>query len=384
MTIGFLGINSKSLSFSILFEKNGHECFFYDSDENLVFNLNQKIFISDEIEIQQELVDRKKISASTEVTEVIKTCDTIFSFIDCPINSNNTFDTTEVFEIVQQFYLASHVDINLYDKNFILSSVLNVGDSKKINEKISQFGIKFGYLPNFLTQDNSIKSLQTNTLYILGTQSHELSVQISDLLRTIQKNSNIYIMSFESAELSKLAVSAIVGHKIVISNLIGDMMKTMDLDREIPMVLKSISDDPRIGKQHMTYGLGYGGPNLGKEIKVLSEFVKNKKVRVDIFNSTEEANNEHMEFMKYYYMSINPNKETPFVIDSLGYKKNSKVLEDSPRFRLCIELLQEGYIINIIENLEISMRFKELSESFSGRLKFFVKGSKPEGVKINL
>lgn len=384
MTIGFLGINSKSLSYSILFEKCGHECFFYDQDEVLIHNLNQRIYLTDEIEIQQELVDRKNISGSTDATEVIRISDTIFSFIDCPINSNKTIDTTLIYDLIQQFYLASHIDVKLYDKNFVLCSVLNVGDSKKINEKISQFGIRFAYLPIFFTEGNCFNSLKNNTLFVLGTQSHELSIEISELIRNIQKNSNIYIMSFESAELSKLAISAIVANKITISNLIGDMMNSMGLDKEIPMVLKSISDDPRIGKQHMNYGLGYGGPHLSKELKVLSQFTKNKKVKVDLFETTENANEEHMEYMKYYYMSINPNKEIPFVIESLGYKRNSKILEDSPRFRLCVELLQEGYIINVIENLDISMKFNELSESFSGRLKFFKKGSNPEGVKIKL
>lgn len=383
MTIGFLGISSKSVSYSILFEKNGYDCFFYDQNENLVFNLNQKIFMSDEFEIQQELIDRKRISASTEVTEVIRVSDTIFSFVDCPLNSNNTFDTTRIFDTIQQFYLASHVDISLYNKNFILSSVVNIGDSKKINEKISQFGIKFAYFPNFLPHNVPFKTLVTNYLYIIGTQSHELFVELSNLIRTIQKNSNIYLMSFESAELSKLAISAIIGNKIVVSNLIGDMMKTMGLEKEIPLVLKSISDDTGIGKQNINYNLGYDDLNVGKDIKVLSEFTKNKKVQNDIFGGIKAANDEHLEFMKYYYMSINPNKEIPFVFDSLGYKKIDNVVGDSPKFRLCIELLQEGYIINVIEGLEVSMGLIKLSESFSGKLKFFKKGSSPEGIKIN-
>lgn len=384
MTIGFLGINSKSLSYSILFEKFGHECLFYDQDENLVYNLNNRVFLSDEVQIQTELVDRKKISGSTEVTEVIKLSETIFSFIDCSTNSDGTIDTSEIFETVQKFYLASHVDILLYNKNFILSSVLNIGDSKKINEKISQFGIRFGYLPNFLTEDRIFESLKSNSLFILGTQSHELSVEISDLIRTIKTNSNIYIMSFESAELSKLTVSVLVANKIVVSNLVGDLMMSMGLEKEIHLVLKSISDDPRVGKLHTNYGLGFGGRHLGRELKTMSEFTKSKKVKVDVFETTDLANKEHLEYMKYYYMSLNPNKTIPFVFDSIGYKRNSKILEDSPRFKLCMELLQEGYIINVIESLEISQKFTELSESFEGRLKFFKKGTTPEGVKINV
>jgi UDPglucose 6-dehydrogenase len=383
MTIGFLGLNSKSLSLAVVIEKFGYKCLIFDTEENSIFNLNNKVSLFDDLQLQSELLNSKNISGSTIVTDVIKESETIFSFIDTKINSNNTIDTTEIFDVVQQFYLSSHLDISLYNKNFILSTVLNVGDCKKINEKISQFGIRFGYLPNFLSQENSFKSLISNKSFIIGTNSYELSRDITNLIRTIQNNSKIYLMSFESAELSKLAISSIVSHKIVVSNLIGDLMSSIGLEKEIHMVLNSISDDERIGKQFMNYGLSFGGPNLGKELKVLSEYVKSKKVKVDIFENTQMANDEHLEYLKYYLMTKNPDKNTPFILESLGYKKNSRILEDSPRFKLCIELLQEGYIINVIEDLEISKKFFELSDSFENRLKFFKKGSNPNGYKIN-
>jgi nucleotide sugar dehydrogenase len=383
MTIGFLGLNSKSLSFAILLEKLGNNCLIFDEDENNIYNLNNKVYLSSELELQSELSNSKKIFGSTTVTDVIKQSSTIFVFVDTLINSNNTIDTTKIFDVVQQFYLASHIEVDLYNKNFILSTVLNVGDCKKINEKISQFGIRFGYLPNFLSEEKTYNSLISNQLYILGTNSYELSHEITNLIRSTQKNSNIYVMSFEAAELSKLAVSSIISYKIVVSNLIGDLMNSIGLEKEIPIVLSSISDDVRIGKQFMKYGMSFGGPNLGKELKVLSQFVKNKNVKVDIFESTELANDEHLEFLKYYLLTKNPDKSNPFVLDSLGYKRNSKILEDSPRFKLCIELLEEGYIINVIEDLEISKKFVELSDSFENKLKFFKRGSNPNGFKIN-
>lgn len=384
MNIGFLGLNSKSLSFAILFEKSGHNCFIHDDNEDIVFNLNQKIFLTDEFDLQSEFVNSKKISGSTDPTEVIKISDTIFSFIDCPTNLDNSLNTTEIFDTIQKFYLSSHIDILLYNKNFILSSALNIGDCKKINEKIAQFGIKFGYMPNFLTEGSSFNSLVKNNLFVFGTNSHELSNDFSYLIRKIKKESKLYIMSYESAELSKLAISSIIAHKIVLSNLVGDLMTSIGLEKEIPLVLKSMSDDERVGKYNLEYGMSYGGPNLGKELKVFSNFIKEKKVKVDIFETTEQANKEHLEYLKYYYMSQNPTKEVPFVFNSLGYKRNSKILEDSPSFKLCMELLEEGYIINVIEDFDIANKFSNLSESYNNRLKFYRKGSSPEGIKIKI
>lgn len=382
MIIGFLGVNSKSVSHSILFESAGHTCIFYDSNENLVSNINNKVFLTDEPDILPHLVDRKNISGTTEVTDVIKKSEVIFSFIDCPSNTDNTIDITEITNQIQTFYLSSHLDINLYGKHFILSSVINPGDSKKFYEKIAQFGINFGYLPNFLTEGLIYKSLENNNLYVLGTQSDELSKTFTNLLMSIKKNSKLHIMSFESAEIVKLGISAIVANKIVVANILGDFLTTMGLEKEIPLVMNSISEDPRVGKQNMTYDLGYGGPHLGKEIRVLSEFTKNKKIETNIFDYLNIANQEHLKYRKYYYMTLNPNKDEPFVIESIGYKKGSKIIEESQRFKLCVELLEEGYTINVIEDLKIANELSYLSESYDNRLKFYKKGTHPEGIKI--
>lgn len=385
MTIGFLSINSKSVSYSVLFEKAGHECLFFDEDTDLIYNLNNKIFLYEEPELQVELSLSNKISGNTDVTEVIKNSDVIFSFVDNKPNTDGTIDITEIFKVIEKFYLCTHLDILLYNKKFVLSSVLNPGDSKLIYEKISQFGLLYGYLPNFLTEGRIYKSLVENEFSVLGTNSNELSQELSSLFRQIRKNnSEILIMSPESAELVKFGISSIVASKIVISNIIGDFMTTMGLENEISMVLSSISKDARIGKQNLNYGLSYGGPHLGKEVRAFSEFAKNKKLEVNLFEQLDEANKEHVTYLKYYYMTLNSDKNKPFIIDSITYKKGTEILEDSQRLRLCLELLEEGYFVNVTENLNVTNNLMKLSQTYNDRLKFFKKGSNPDGVKIKL
>lgn len=385
MTIGFLSINSKSLSYSILFDKVGHQCFFYDENEETISELNNKYlpYIQNDINIQ--LLNTRNLSGSTEVTEVIKNSETIFCFIDCPSNTDNTIDTSEIFKILQYFYLSSHLDIPLFGKNIIISTVWNPYDYKIIYEKISQFGMNLAYMPNFLTEGNTLESLLESDYHVIGTNSTDLSNQISNLLRQIkQKNSEILIMSPESAELVKLGISSIVANKIVTANLIGDLMTSMGIQNEIPLVLNSISKDRRIGSQNLNYGLSFGGPHLGKELRAFSEFLKTKKVEINIFDAIDKANDEHIVFLKYYYMTLNPNKNIPFNLDSITYKKGVNIVEDSQRLKLCLELLNEGYSVNVLENTFISENFLKLSESYDNKLKFFQKGSKPEGVNIKI
>ena len=88
--------------------------------------------------------------------------------------------------------------------------------------------------------------------------------------------------------------------------------------------------------------------------------------------------------LKNFFIQQNPNKEIPFVMEHISYKKGTNVLDESQQFQLCVDLLNEGYSLNIIETDEISKKLNTLSESYNNRLKFFKVGTNPKGFKIKL
>jgi hypothetical protein len=59
-------------------------------------------------------------------------------------------------------------------------------------------------------------------------------------------------------------------------------------------------------------------------------------------------------------------------------------LEESKQFKLCLDLLEEGYYVNVIEIDAVIKQLSDLSEEFNGRLKFYKPGTSPEGFVINL
>lgn len=384
MKIGFFGINPKSVSFSILLSKKGIDCYFYDENEDLVFNLNNKIFITEEPLIQMNLIDSNKISASTDVTFVVKFSDMIFDFIDLPSNIDGSIDSDPIIESLQKFYLCSHLDISLFDKDYIVSTTLNIGSCKLIKEKISQFGLNIGYFPNFFKEGSIFESMNNNTFYILGSDSHDLETRFSDLFSIIKSNqSNLTLMSLESAEITKFAISAINASKIVISNLIGDFMISIGLEKEIALMMNAISKNENSNYHNIFYGSSFGGPKLTQEICSISKFAEERKTEINIFEFINRSNDEHLNFIKFYYMTLNPNKNTPFVFDCIGYKKKSNTLQNSQNLKLCLNFLDEGYNVNVIQD-KVDKKLETLSYSYGNRLKFFKKGTNPEGFKINL
>ena len=134
----------------------------------------------------------------------------------------------------------------------------------------------------------------------------------------------------------------------------------------------------------MKYGFGFGGPCLPRDNRALGYYAKNLGMELNLPLTVDNFNKEHANFLKDYYISKNPDKSVPFVMNYITYKKGTDITEESQQFQLCIDLLTEGYSVNVIEIDAVSKQLNSLSESYDGRLRFFNPGTNPEGFKINL
>ena len=79
---------------------------------------------------------------------------------------------------------------------------------------------------------------------------------------------------------------------------------------------------------------------------------------------------------------MNPDKNIPFIIDGMGFKKTNNTIENSKKYQLCISLLEEGYTLYVIKNEKVTKDLNDLSESYDNRIKFFKLDSNLKGYKI--
>jgi UDP-glucose 6-dehydrogenase len=166
--------------------------------------------------------------------------------------------------------------------------------------------------------------------------------------------------------------------------MIGSLMSKLGLENEIDMVLTTIGGDSRIGKKSLKHGFGYGGPSLPNDNRVLGNLSKNLGLDLNLPLIIDGLNKNYSNFVKNHFIQKNPDRSVPFVMDHITYKKGTNILEESQQFQLCVDLLNEGYILHVIEIDEITKKLQQMSESYNNRLKFFKPGTNPQGYKINL
>jgi nucleotide sugar dehydrogenase len=385
MKLGLIDINDVGLSFGLLCEKNGYEVLVSNNNEDYVFNLNQKICITNEPLIQSMLFDTNRFSATTSNTDVIKNSDIIFIFSPTPSNIEGNYDTTKVFDIVSIFYSLSSQDVVLYNKKVVVCSTTNPGEVDQIQQRLNMFNIKVAYNPFFTNEGEIVKDIETHEMVLIGGEYQELTNNLIQLHSKLKKVLvSVYSMSSKAAELTKIGINSFLSAKISYANMLGEIITKSGIEDEVNMVLTAIGGNSGIGKKHMNYGFGFGGPSISGDNKALKHFAESVEVNTDLISSINTFNQSHISFIKEHYTQKNPTKEIPFVMNHITYKKGSNIVEESQQFQLCVELLNDGYSVNVIEISEVANKLNTLSESYDGRLKFYKPGTKPEGILINL
>lgn len=385
MKIGVIGAGRLGLTFALLCERAGYSVMVSDKREDYVNNLNLGICNTNEPLIQKMLFEVYDLSATTNNIEIIQNCDIIFTFVATPSTTDGSYDTSAVFEVANDFYEASRLDIPVFGKKFIVGCTTNPGDVEQIQKKLDMFSIQVAYNPEFIAQGEIVKGLEESDIVLIGTEYQELGNELIQIYSKIQTTPvNAHIMSCKAAEITKIGINCFLTTKISYANMMGDILRKSNLSNEIDSVLSAIGGDTRVGKKYMKYGFGFGGPCLPRDNRALGHYAKELGMELNLPLTVDDFNKEHALFLKNEFIKLNPDKTIPFVMNYVTYKRGTDILEESQQFKLCLDLLEEGYYMNVIEIDAVTKQLSELSEQYDGRLKFYKPGTTPEGFVINL
>jgi nucleotide sugar dehydrogenase len=331
------------------------------------------------------LFEVNNFSATTSNIEIIETTDIIFTFVATPSTTDGSYDTSAVFEVANDFFTASKMEISIFNKKFIVGCTTNPGDVEQLQNKLSMFSIQVAYNPEFIAQGEIVKGLEQSDIVLIGTEYQELANELVQIYNKIQTTPvHAHIMSPKAAEITKIGINCFLTTKISYANMMGDILTKSNLGSEIDVVLNAIGGDTRVGKKYMKYGFGFGGPCLPRDNRALGHYANELGLKLNLPLTVDEFNKEHAEFIKNFFIKQNPDKTIPFVMNYVTYKRGTDILEESQQFKLCLDLLEEGYYVNVIEIDPVIKQLSDLSEQYNNRLKFYKPGTTPEGFVINL
>lgn len=385
MKIGIIGLNKVGLCFGLLCQESGYDVFGSDDNQKIIYELENKIFNSFDINTRKLLLQNKSFNFIQSIEEVIVNCEIIFVFTTPKDNLEGRIDTSELLHTVNIFYELSASNVDIHNKKLVICGMTNLGDVSSIYDRLKMFNTQVAYHPQFFLEPDIVNEFKNSKILLVGTNNDEIFRDIVSIYSKFHSNQiNSFMMSFSSSEITRMAIHGYSVMKTNFSNMVGDLLGRTGLQSEIDLVLTTIREYVKKQEENFSHNLGFGGPILPKDNRLFSKYIDLLDVTNNIPKMMDEFNKEYIRNIKNLYMKINPDKTVPFVIESVCYDKNINSTEESQRLKLCIDLLEEGYYVNVIENDNIIYQLNHMSENYNNRLKFYPKNTNPKGVKINL
>ncbi len=216
--------------------------------------------------------------------------------------------------------------------------------------------------PEFLKEGDAVSDFMKPDRIVLGVESNESETLLRELYKPFNwNNDRIYVMSVESAELTKYAANSFLATKISFMN---EMAKICDLTgANIHDIRKGIGTDERIGMSFLYAGLGYGGSCFPKDIKALIKAQEKLGIEPKILSATEEINSQQVSyFIEKIVKHFKDIKQKKISIWGLSFKPNTDDVRESVSINLIKKLSPRVDSIKVYDPVANSNASEELSE----------------------
>lgn len=346
MKIGLIGAGRLGICFALLLEGAGYDVLVSDIREDYVDGLNKRIISTNEPSVQELLSKSVKFEATTDNRRVIKECDIIYTLVATPSLPDGSYDVSAVWKVIEDI---QSCEFELDGKSFVVGCTTNPGDCELFQTELNPYGVDVYYNPEFIAQGSIIRDLENADMVLIGGQGKHLEDLIGIYNGIQVTKPSISVMSTSSAEIVKIAVNCFMTTKISFANMIGEVLVLSGLEDEIDSVLSSIASDTRIGNKYMKYGFGFGGPCLPRDNRAFGKYAEKLGLKYNLGTTTDDFNNEHAKFLKEYFIRKN-DRNLPFAFHYISYKGGTDILTESQQYRLCLDLLDSGYKVYVVED----------------------------------
>ncbi|MCH9612571.1 MAG: UDP-glucose 6-dehydrogenase YwqF [Chlamydiia bacterium] len=349
MKITVFGVGYVGLVTSACLAEEGHHTLAYDIDAAKIDRLKKS-----EIEIHEpglrDLILQNQTKQHLHFTSTLSQAlfDTFIIFIAVPTPSLP--DGNANLEYIEN--VARTIGKHIYKPCVIVvKSTVPVGTTNYVHALIQQEldkrgeEVRFSTVsnPEFLREGSSVYDFQNPDRVIIGSNSTAASAIIKELyLPFVKSPDQICLFDTQSAELAKYAANAFLATKISFMNEISKLADRVGAN--IHMVKEGMAKDPRIGKEFLNAGVGYGGSCLPKDTKALAFQAQKSGFTPHLLSAVEVVNYEQQEELVgkiQSFCSTLPHR-AKIAIWGLAFKPNTNDLRDAPSLAIIEKLKSWG------------------------------------------
>jgi len=200
--------------------------------------------------------------------------------------------------------------------------------------------------PEFLREGSAVSDFLEPDRIIVGVESD----RAREILVRIYKKfgDRVVVTNIDTAELIKHASNSFLALKISYINMISDLCEKTAADVE--QVAFGMGRDPRIGKEFLNAGLGYGGSCFPKDIKALTKIGEDMGVNMDLLKEADRVNHERTAiFVDKVKRALWILKDKRIAVLGLAFKPETDDIREASSIKIIRELIKEGSALRLYD-----------------------------------
>ncbi len=221
-------------------------------------------------------------------------------------------------------------------------STVPVGTAEKVESIIRDAsGIQIDVVsnPEFLREGHAVYDFLHPSRIIIGVATDNAKDR---MLRAYEHvDCPKLVMDRRSAELTKYAANSFLATKISFINEIAEVAEAVGAD--ITEVSAGIGSDPRIGKDFLKAGPGWGGSCFPKDVRAMRHLAQNTGVTLPVIDAAHNLNQKaRVRMINRLEDELGNLKDKKIAVLGLAFKGNTDDIRESAALEMLALLLDKG------------------------------------------
>jgi len=339
MKIVVIGTGYVGLVSSICFAKIGHDVIAVDKIANKIELLKKgeiPIYEPGLKEMLSEVVDKKKISFTTDLNEALIDAKAVFIAVGTPQDENGSADLTYVLEASKEI-----AKYSTSSKLIVTKSTVPAKTGQKIKELVKKINPNVEFFvasnPEFLREGSAVEDFMQPDRIVIGYDDQPAKIILEEIYNFFP-SSKIFHTNIITSELIKYGSNSFLATKIAFINELADLCE--NIGGNIKDLSKAMGQDSRIGEKFLNPGPGFGGSCFPKDILALVNTANASNTDLSLIKTVVKSNNNRKNLMVKKILRILDrdflNKKILWL--GLAFKGNTDDIRYSPSIAIIKEI----------------------------------------------
>ena len=286
-SVTIIGTGYVGLATGACFAHLGHDVVCADIDDRKIDSLSRGVVPIVEPGLDDLVIEglgAGRLLFSIDVDGSAREAEIVFLCLPTPQADDGSADLSYVDAVVEQLKDVLRPGAILVNK-----STVPVGTGRRVREQLGRSDVAVVSNPEFLRQGSAVRDFLHPSRVVVGGDDAAAVARVADLYSGV--DAPVLRMNTESAEALKYAANALLATKLTFINAMADICEAVGAD--IFQVAEGIGLDPRIGKDMLNAGPGWGGSCFPKDTRALVKIAEQGGYDFALLRGVIETNDQH-------------------------------------------------------------------------------------------